>query len=608
MSTLSVLHRCHVTSPLRLTQGHHVEDDVLNSSSLLSTSLHPTESSSSFSSSGSHNGENGDQQQKEKTFHYYSAGLPRFTALDAMGWGAAAVLFLQLSRRVHSHLSNCDQSHLREPTQIYRCGYRVFVDLLTRQDVLPRRVNVNCLRSLENQGTSSGESSSFTDSSTSSTTQESAFNHDDLDTDKVLAADTTDHEEGGLQENQTENKKESFTLEDKLTWATKNLQSVTDSSIPAILNIIGIEHTKAEDYQTAFSCFSMAASQGYCKAQFNLGVCYEKGRGAVKNMEKAALCYKQAATAGHSQAQYRYAKYILHSKATGDATDAQRTIGLMEQAAASGLKEAQAYLGVLFTREPYRDEKKAVLYLKMAAQNGDSQSQFNLGQCYERGFGVCQCYRTAIEHYRQAAKAGNGKARLTLTSLYCQGIEEDVVLRSIRSSPCISAVDRLWLGSERPSEPADLPIPNNLGQAALCYKQAATAGHSQAQYRYAKYILHSKATGDATDTQRTIGLMEQAAASGLKEAQAFLGVLFTREPYRDEKKAVLYLKMAAQNGDSQSQFNLGQCYERGFGVCQCYRTAIEHYRQAAKAGNGKARLTLTSLYCQGIEGLLSYVE
>lgn len=459
-----VLHRCHVTSPLRLTQGHHVEDDVLNSSSLLSTSLHPTESSSSFSSSGSHNGENGDQQQKEKTFHYYSAGLPRFTALDAMGWGAAAVLFLQLSRRVHSHLSNCDQSHLREPTQIYRCGYRVFVDLLTRQDVLPRRVNVNCLRSLENQGTSSGESSSFTDSSTSSTTQESAFNHDDLDTDKVLAADTTDHEEGGLQENQTENKKESFTLEDKLTWATKNLQSVTDSSIPAILNIIGIEHTKAEDYRTAFSCFSMAASQGYCKAQFNLGVCYEKGRGAVKNMEKAALCYKQAATAGHSQAQYRYAKYILHSKATGDATDTQRTIGLMEQAAASGLKEAQAYLGVLFTREPYRDEKKAVLYLKMAAQNGDSQSQFNLGQCYERGFGVCQCYRTAIEHYRQAAKAGNGKARLTLTSLYCQGIEEDVVLRSIRSSPCISAVDRLWLGSERPSEPADLPIPNNLGQ------------------------------------------------------------------------------------------------------------------------------------------------
>ncbi|XP_041079752.1 death ligand signal enhancer isoform X3 [Polyodon spathula] len=418
-----VLNRCHVTSPLRLTQGHHVEDDVLNSSSLLSTSLHPTESSSLFSSSGSHNGENGDQQQKEKTFHYYSAGLPRFTALDAVGWGAAAVLFVQLSRRVHSHLSNCDQSHLREPTQIYRCGYRVLVDLLTRQSVLPRRVNVNCLRSLENQSTSSGESSSFTGSSTSSTTQESAFNHDDLDTDKVLAVDTTDNEEGGHRENQTENKKETFTLEDKLTWAMKNLQSVTDSSISTILNIIGLEYTKAGDYRTAFSCFSMAASQGYCKAQFNLGVCYEKGRGVVKNMEKAAVYYKQAATAGHSQAQYQYAKYILHSKATGDTTDTRRTIRLMEQAAASGLKEAQAYLGVLFTREPYRDEKKAVLYLKMAAQNGDSQSQFNLGQCYERGFGVRQCYRTAIDHYRQAAEAGNGKAQLTLTNLYCQGTE-----------------------------------------------------------------------------------------------------------------------------------------------------------------------------------------
>lgn len=36
-------------------------------------------------------------------------------------------------------------------------------------------------------------------------------------------------------------------------------------------------------------CFVAAAKQGYSKAQFNAGVCYEKGRGVLKDKEKVRI-------------------------------------------------------------------------------------------------------------------------------------------------------------------------------------------------------------------------------------------------------------------------------------------------------------------------------
>lgn len=45
----------------------------------------------------------------------------------------------------------------------------------------------------------------------------------------------------------------------------------------------------AENYREAFMCFQAAAQQGYSKAQFNTAVCYEKGRGVDKDIDKVRL-------------------------------------------------------------------------------------------------------------------------------------------------------------------------------------------------------------------------------------------------------------------------------------------------------------------------------
>lgn len=38
----------------------------------------------------------------------------------------------------------------------------------------------------------------------------------------------------------------------------------------------------------AFTCFKLAADRGYSKAQFNVGLCYEHGRGTEKDLEKVS--------------------------------------------------------------------------------------------------------------------------------------------------------------------------------------------------------------------------------------------------------------------------------------------------------------------------------
>ena len=46
-----------------------------------------------------------------------------------------------------------------------------------------------------------------------------------------------------------------------------------------------------------------AAEQGYAKAQFGLGICYDFGKGVEKNPTEAVKWYRKAAEQGYAQAQ-----------------------------------------------------------------------------------------------------------------------------------------------------------------------------------------------------------------------------------------------------------------------------------------------------------------
>ncbi|GAA6067315.1 death ligand signal enhancer isoform X1 [Tachysurus ichikawai] len=484
-----VLSRCHGnTASLRLSNSHHVEDEVISSSSVLSTSR-------------SQRGDDREQNKNKRTAEFCSAGLPRYTALDAVGWGAAAVLFMQICRRIHSQFSsvgeqNPGNSRLSDPILIHKCTHKLLRDVLTGHTVLPRGV---CVMGVNKALTSPEHSSSSRSSSGNNysavaepahpiTDQQGETIHHNI-TETLTDCNVTQTAAPGCEIPQGH--RTSCSLDE----AEQHLRDIAGNSVPVILNIIGLESSKAGNHKAAFECFWVSAQQNYNKAQFNVGVCYEMGRGVMKDLSKALQYYRCAAMAGHTQAQYRCAKLLLNSREQQSIMDTHNAtataISLLQSAAAAGLTEAQLYLGVLFSQDPDADGRKSVRYFRMAVDSGDSTGLLFLGQCYERGFGVPLCYTTAVWYYEKAAAKGNPKAKNKLD------LHKREVLRSIRSAPCLSVLDRRPANSVCPPAPeakrqAELPtqpLPHSQSTGSLIALPPFTAHTLSADCRSGGWII-----------------------------------------------------------------------------------------------------------------------
>ena len=64
----------------------------------------------------------------------------------------------------------------------------------------------------------------------------------------------------------------------------------------------GNKYYNKKDYNSAVQYYHKAAEQGNAKAQNNLGLCYEKGRGVTKSISEAVKWYRKAAEKGHARA------------------------------------------------------------------------------------------------------------------------------------------------------------------------------------------------------------------------------------------------------------------------------------------------------------------
>jgi len=69
-----------------------------------------------------------------------------------------------------------------------------------------------------------------------------------------------------------------------------------------------------------------------------------------------------------------------------------------------------------------KDFKEAARLYRLAASQGNSDAQMNLGECYEDGQGVNKDLKEAVFFYRLAANQGNPQARMKLALFYYKGI------------------------------------------------------------------------------------------------------------------------------------------------------------------------------------------
>jgi TPR repeat protein len=86
--------------------------------------------------------------------------------------------------------------------------------------------------------------------------------------------------------------------------------------------------------------FDAAAAQGYAKAQFNLGIRYEKGEGVAQDFKTAAAWHAKAAAQGNANAQHNLG--VCYEHGTGVAQDLKAAAEWYSKAAASGHANAPA--------------------------------------------------------------------------------------------------------------------------------------------------------------------------------------------------------------------------------------------------------------------------
>ena len=137
-------------------------------------------------------------------------------------------------------------------------------------------------------------------------------------------------------------------------------------------------HGVTKNAVEAVSWYRKAAEQGYSKAQWILGWCYDGGKGVKKDSHEAVKWIRKAAEQGHPMAQYILGAFYYFGNGVA------------------------------------KDFREAVKWYRKSADQGDAGSQANLGLCYAKGEGVPKDYVQAYQWFNLASAQGDEDAKKNL--------------------------------------------------------------------------------------------------------------------------------------------------------------------------------------------------
>ncbi len=177
----------------------------------------------------------------------------------------------------------------------------------------------------------------------------------------------------------------------------------------------------AKDQEQAVKWYAHAAEQGHVWAQFRLGICYADGAGVAKDQEEAVKWYTRAAEQEHALAQTLLG--ACYANGSGVAEDQEEAVKWCTRAAEQGHAPAQHVLGTCYANGAgvAKDQKEAVMWYTRAAEQGYANAQYDLGVCYTKGWGVSKDQKAVVRWYTRAAEQGVAGAQFNLGLCYAMG-------------------------------------------------------------------------------------------------------------------------------------------------------------------------------------------
>ena len=261
----------------------------------------------------------------------------------------------------------------------------------------------------------------------------------------------------------------------------------------------------------------------------------------------------------------------------------------LQPLAEQGVARAQGKLGTMYRKGQGvpQNSKTAVRWYRLAAEQGDASAQNNLGLMYAYGQGVPENDKTAMKWYALAAKQGYVDTLYNLGEMYANGYgdRKDYVRA------------HMWW-----SIAASFGYKDAFKYRDIVAKQLTPYQLEKAQdlARLQKGLIAAQ-SGDFVTALREF----QNPAGRNAEAQYNLGLMYYKGQGvpRDDKTAMKWYRLAAEQGLADAQYNLGTMYRKGQGVPQDDKTAVKWWRLAAEQGFTDAQTSLGLMYAAG-EGVI----
>lgn len=205
--------------------------------------------------------------------------------------------------------------------------------------------------------------------------------------------------------------------------------------------------------------------------------------------------------------------------------------------------------------------------VRVAAQAGDAEAQWQLGDIYIYGRGVEKDPGKAVEWYRKSAEQNNDQACFMLGLCY-------------------------WTGTG---------VKGDRAEAAKYFLEASVNGHVESAAWAGEAILRGHL--DGASPRKGIELLRLAAAEGSVRGQSWLaghlwhGELWNKEVLADKKEAAFWAKKAADAGDADAQIIYALCAKDGTGVPKNRDDAKKYLLMAANQ-EGPWACRLVALSCR----------